>query len=228
MPPQRQGPVTRIAVAIVSEHRLFAEGLEKVLAAEPSFSVTANGSPESRQSAAVIVLDGAEEGALGRCADLARDARRPVILVGAEPDDEWALAALRSGARGILLKDAGVDQLVKAVHVVCDGQIWAPNQAVARALGLLFSLSDPHAPRGSGPAVLLTPREKEIVRHTLRGLSNKEIADRMAITQATVKAHLTSVFRKLSVRDRIQLVVLYHAQPALASGRKQIRSALRA
>ncbi len=217
-----------IAVAIVSKNRLFAEGLQKALTAESSFTVSTDAAPRSLAAAAVIVLDGAEEDALGRCRDLSRDARRPVILVGTESDDECTLAALRSGARGLLLKDAGVAELVKAVRVVGQGEIWAPNHAVSRALGLLFSLSDPRAPAGSGAAALLTPREKEIVRYTLRGLSNKEMAGRLAISQATVKAHLTRVFRKLSVRDRVQLVVLYQTQSTLTSGLREVRSASQA
>jgi DNA-binding NarL/FixJ family response regulator len=80
---------------------------------------------------------------------------------------------------------------------------------VARALSLLSTMAghsreEPNVERG------LTRREREIMGHTVGGLSNREIADRMAIRTSTVKAHLTSVFRKLSVRDRTQLVVLYH------------------
>jgi len=209
-------PMTQMSVAIVSDYRLFAEGLERVLAADPSFSVSvAQGvvPPDST----VVILDGGMHDALRRCAEIARDGQLPVVLVGAEVDDEWALSALRAGARGILPKDAGLEQLVKAIRVVWEGQIWAPNQTVARALGLLSSLSDGHARHGSGAGNALTPREREIVRYTLRGFSNKEIASRMVISPATVKAHLTSVFRKLSVRDRTQLVVRYHAHPPLTA-----------
>jgi DNA-binding NarL/FixJ family response regulator len=216
--------MTQMSVAIVSDHRLFAEGLERVLAADPSFSVSVAPGAVPPHST-VVILDGGMHEALPRCAEIARDGQLPVVLVGAAVDDEGALSALRAGARGILPRDAGFEQLVKAIRVVWEGQIWAPNQTVARALGLLSSPSDGHGRYGSGASNALTPREGEIVRYTLRGFSNKEIASRMVISPATVKAHLTSVFRKLSVRDRTQLVVRYHAQPP-PTARPGRRSAL--
>jgi DNA-binding NarL/FixJ family response regulator len=218
-----QGLTTQTAVAIVSDHCLFAECLERVLAAEPSICPRiAIGSLGEKGSSPVVVLDASTPRALLRCAELTSEGR-PVILVGAEPGEDWALAALRAGARGVVPRAAGAEQLRKAVRAVADGQVWAPNHAVARALSLLSSL--PESPGYSG-TIPLTAREREIVQFILGGLSNKEIASRMAISHATVKTHLTSVFRKLSVRDRTQLVVLFHAQPSLASGRRRFGPAL--
>jgi DNA-binding NarL/FixJ family response regulator len=221
-----QGLLRRTAVAIVSDHRLFAEGLEFALASDRGLSVRVindeKGAEPDRST--VVLLDANAPGALQRCAELAGEGWQ-VILVGADPGDDWALAALCAGARGIVHKDAGVEQLRKAVRAVGEGQVWAPSHAVARALGLLSSL--PQQP-GYPSALPLTTREHEIVGFTVGGLSNKEIASRMAISHATVKAHLTSIFRKLSVRDRTQLVVLFHARPSLASARPRLGPALRA
>ena len=204
----------RIVVALVSDHRLFCESLESVLAARPEFLPTRLGSGVAPR---VVLLDAQEVTALGRCSEIAQEAGGPpVLLLGAPAEEDFAVEALRLGARGILLRSAGLGELLKAIRVVAEGQVWADTRIVARALALLRSLSVPSAAPAESHQTHLTAREREIVRHTVGGLSNREIADRMAISPATVKAHLSSVFRKLEVRDRTQLVVHYHRPARLA------------
>lgn len=197
----------RVAVALVSDHRLLVEGLGRLLGAQAGIRLTRLGS--SAEPPQVVVLDGGAPDVLERCRDLSGANAAPrVLVVAAPPGDDFALAALRAGARGILGRSEGFDQFLRALQVVARGQVWADQHVVARALALLSTLST--GPRGGSPEGRLTVREGEIFRHTLGGLTNREIADRMAISPATVKAHLTNVFRKLSVRDRTQLVVQYH------------------
>ncbi len=159
----------------------------------------------------ILVGDGRSERTLALCRELRRDDARPwVILVAAEPDDDWAVRALESGARGILPKTATAEDLVKAVRVVHEGQIWARRSAVARVAAKLAALS---GVTDSAEALLtqqLSRREQEIARHAASGLSNREIADRLDITEATVKAHLTRVLQKLGVRDRTQLAAHFN------------------
>jgi DNA-binding NarL/FixJ family response regulator len=165
----------------------------------------------------VVVLDAQSATALDRCGEIARGVPASlVLLVGAPPEEEFAIEALRAGARGILPRNAGLDQLLKAIRVVAEGQVWAETRIVTRALDLLSALSTPSRRADDSPEGQLTLREREIFRHTMGGLNNREIAERMAISPATVKAHLTSVFRKLDVRDRTQLVVHYHRPPRVA------------
>jgi DNA-binding NarL/FixJ family response regulator len=214
---QAGAPSVRETVEIVSDQRLLVEGLERILGTQLA---PARGARVSKAgSERIVVLDATLDDASIRCGDLVRTGRI-VILLGV-PDDECALAALRAGARGVLGRDAGGDELARAIRAVASGQVWAPRRVLVRALGLLSATAA--APEGgSGP---LTRREEQIVGHALGGLSNKEIADRLDIRPCTVKAHLTSVFRKLSVRDRTQLVVRYrHAHsssvPPLATLRR--------
>ena len=204
---------SRIVVALVSDHRLFLESLVRLLEAHPDFLLTRLASGIAPR---VVLLDAQGETALRRCSEIVQGAANPVVLlVGAPVDEEFAIEALRAGARGILPRSAGRDDLFKAIRVVAEGQVWADQRIVARALTLLSSLSTSASRPAGGPEGQLTVREREIFRHTVGGLSNREIADRMAISPATVKAHLSSVFRKLEVRGRTQLVVHYH-RPARA------------
>jgi DNA-binding NarL/FixJ family response regulator len=205
----RQEIPRRIGIAILSQHRLFVEGLSSLVERRPELLLTRLGSAEV--PARVVLLDAGTEGALGRCRDVARNVHLGVlVLLSSEIDEELALEALRSGARGILPRSAGFDDLTKAIRVVAEGDVYADRRIVARALSLLSTLPAPGGRCGPEPEDQLTTREREVVRHTVGGLSNKEIADRMAISPSTVKAHLTRVFRKLEVRDRTQLVVHYH------------------
>ena len=206
--------MTPIAVWILSDHRLLGEGLRALLRSEAALAVellplpaalARPGRDGGGASPDIVLLDAQSADALGSCSRLARrHLGAAVLMVGSSQDENWALDALRAGARGILPRSASLEDMLKAIHVVRDRQIWAPKSVVARALDMLSGV---HASDGQ-----LTPREREVMNHLLRGLSNREIAERAAISQATVKAHVTSIFRKLSVRDRTQLVVRYRAQ----------------
>jgi DNA-binding NarL/FixJ family response regulator len=121
--------------------------------------------------------------------------------------DEHVFAALRGGASGFLLKDVRPPELVEAVRVVARGDaLLAPT--VTRRLLDRFA-DDLPAGDEPGPAALgeLTQRELEVLRLVARGLSNVELAERLVLTEATVKTHVSSVLRKLGLRDRVQAVV---------------------
>ena len=208
---------TPIRVWILSDHRLFGEGLRSLLGAEADLQielVTLSGTPTGHGATLfpqILLLDSQSADALGWCRRLVH--RHPggaVLLVGALGDEAWALDALCAGARGVLVRTASLEELTKAIHVVRDGQIWAPKSVVTRALDRLAGVHGADDP--------LTRREHEVLNHLLRGLSNREIAERAAISQATVKAHVTNIFRKLSVRDRTQLVVRYQGRSTTTLG----------
>lgn len=223
--------MVRIPVAVLSSNRLLAEGLQQMLEAL-EFEVTWAGVPGewpeegSRSRAAeVLLLDAQVEGWLDwtRCLS----SQRPVVLFGMPPGEEPALEALRAGARGVLTQDDGVDELSRAARRVHAGQVSAPDTVVAHALDLLSALPAAQG-RAAHPGLGLTPREQDIAQRLAGGLSNREIAARSAISEATVKAHLTRIFRKLGVRDRIQLALAYRGgdpEPMLgprgASGRRR-------
>lgn len=160
----------------------------------------------------ILLVDAQIEDALAVCRELRQNGARPrVILAGAEGDDGWALQALKSGARGILCKSATVETLLKAIRVVHAGEVWASKRVLTLTVEELAArgLSSPSHIEPSIES-RLSQREQEIVRLIASGLSNKEVADRLAITEATVKAHLTHIFQKLMLRGRGQLAALYH------------------
>jgi DNA-binding NarL/FixJ family response regulator len=220
--------MTRVPVAVLTPNRLLAEGLQQMLEVL-EFEVTWAGDPgdwpdeDPRAGAAeVLLIDARVEGWLDWSRRLS--SKRPVVLFGMAAGEESALEALRAGARGVLTQDDGVDELSRATRRVHAGQVSAPDTVVARALDLLTAL--PAAEGRPTPLTLgLTPREQDIARRLAGGLSNREIAARSEISEATVKAHLTRIFRKLGVRDRIQLALAYRGQdpstvPPRVSGRR--------
>lgn len=130
-----------------------------------------------------------------------------ILMLISSPGDEAVFGALRAGATGILLRDASPEELVEAVHVVAGGDaVLAPS--VARTVVADF-LSRPQRLR-STPEQLeeLTPRELEVVALVACGLSNEEISERLVVTRATAKTHVSRALCKLHARDRAQLVVL--------------------
>ena len=164
-----------------------------------------------KESPDILVADARIDGTLALCTELRRNRTRPwVIVVDADAAPDWAARALEAGARGILAKNAPPEHLVKAIHVVHEGEIWAPKEVMARIVDDLAALSDLARTERTFLAQQLSRREQEIVRHVAAGLSNQEIADHCQISDATVKAHLTRIFQKIGVRDRAQLTARYY------------------
>jgi DNA-binding NarL/FixJ family response regulator len=122
--------------------------------------------------------------------------------------DEYVFEALRAGASGFLLKDVQPAQLVDAVRVVAHGEaLLAPT--VTRRLLDRFARSLPGAPEPPAPELAeLTDREREVLALLAEGLSNAELAERLFLSETTVKTHVSSILRKLGLRDRVQAVVL--------------------
>ena len=124
-------------------------------------------------------------------------------------DEAWAVEALVAGARGVLSRDARSEELIKAIRLVHEGQIWARRQTI-EAWAERIIVGAPGAVRIAALEQGLSSREKEVLRHAATGLSNKELAERLAISEATVKVHLTHIFQKLGVRGRAELAAVYH------------------
>ncbi|MEZ4552760.1 MAG: response regulator transcription factor [Dehalococcoidia bacterium] len=122
--------------------------------------------------------------------------------------DEYVFAALRAGASGFLLKDAPIGELRNAIRVVATGEaLLAPS--VTRTLIEEFVRRPEPVTRGASGAAFgeLTAREVEITRLVAEGLSNSEIAERLVLSHATVKTHISRILAKLELRDRVQLVI---------------------
>ena len=134
---------------------------------------------------------------------LADGGRARILILTTFDLDEYVYAALQAGASGFLLKDVRPDELVDAIRVVAAGNtLFGP--AATRRLVERFAQPDPTP----APALAdLTEREREILSLLARGYSNAELADRLYVSEATVKTHVSAVLRKLGVRDRLQAVI---------------------
>jgi DNA-binding NarL/FixJ family response regulator len=133
-----------------------------------------------------------------------------IIILTTFDLDEYAYGALRAGASGFLLKDAPPHDMLSAIRAVATGDaVVAPS--VTRRLLLQFAhrLPDPdERPQERDARVeSLTPRERELLVEVARGLSNAEIAERLVVSEATVKTHVGRILGKLGLRDRVQIVV---------------------
>jgi DNA-binding NarL/FixJ family response regulator len=141
---------------------------------------------------------------------VAAGSRARVLILTTFDLDEYVYEAIRAGASGFLLKDVQPTQLVDAIRVVAAGEaLLAPT--VTRRLLDRFADTFPDGDKPPPPPPgldLLTERELEVLKLLAQGLSNAELADRLFLSETTVKSHISSVLRKLHLRDRVQAVVL--------------------
>jgi len=123
-----------------------------------------------------------------------------IILAGNISDDE-VVEAMRLGARGVVLKEMAPMLLVQCIRKVASGGVWLEKEAIGRALGKLLQGSE-----GVRARNLLTPRETEIMKMVAEGHGNREVAERLFISEGTVKTHLHTIYEKLGLKGRLQLV----------------------
>jgi DNA-binding NarL/FixJ family response regulator len=146
------------------------------------------------------------------------DATRVLILTTFGLD-EYVFDALRAGASGFMLKDAPPEELLAAVEIVARGDaLIAP--AVTRGVIEEFVRGSPPAQPAPGLDEL-TPRERDVLELLARGLTNAEIAAQLVLSEGTVKTHVAHVLSKLSLRDRVQAVILAYESGIVVRGRKQ-------
>ena len=219
-----------IRVALVSDSALFRSGLRSILEAYPAVTLVGEASalPARELMRAgtphILLVDAQLVGALTACAGLRQNGTRPwVILAGADPDDAWAVQALKCGARGVLTKSATVEALIKAIRLVHQGQVWASRRVLTLVVEELGARSAGAVPVESALRSRLSRREQDIAQLIASGLSNQEVARRLDISEATVKAHLTHIFQKLMLRGRGQLAALYHRSLAPLSATTGVR-----
>jgi DNA-binding NarL/FixJ family response regulator len=122
--------------------------------------------------------------------------------------DEYVHGALKAGARGFLLKDAGPQLLVQAIHAAANGDALIAPNVTARLLEKFAQLGSETEP--AQPKWPLTDREEEVLATVAQGLTNTEIAVTLHISLSTVKAHLSSLMTKLDVRNRVELAIWAH------------------
>jgi DNA-binding NarL/FixJ family response regulator len=215
-----------IRVLIADDQALVRTGFRVILDAEPDLEVVGEAGdgretvelvPQKRPDVVLMDirmpnLDGIE--ATRRLTALPRAPR--VLMLTTFDLDEYVYEALRAGASGFLLKDAGADELLHAVRVVAAGEALL-SPSITRRLIADYARRPPASEQ---PAALaeLTPRELEVLRLLARGLSNGEIARELVLGEATVKTHVARVFQKLDLHDRAQAVVLAYETGLVVPG----------
>lgn len=131
-----------------------------------------------------------------------------IVVLALDCSEELELALFRAGVRGVCAPDLDQAALLKVVNAVLAGELWIRRSLVPKLLDSFASQSADTTASVTGRFAILTPREVEITRLIAKGQSNKHIARYLAITERTVKNHLTAIFRKIGVVDRVKLAVL--------------------
>ena len=140
----------------------------------------------------------------------------PVVVMAASPEEAEAFQLLNSGARGYCHVKAAPEQLREIALVVAHGGLWMPPELVQRFVALSLRVV-PDEPVAELELNHLTSRELMVAEQIARGASNREIAETLDITERTVKAHLSAIFEKMGVRDRVQLALAMNNVPTYAT-----------
>lgn len=210
-----------IRVMVVDDHLVVREGLRLILESEPGFEVAGEASDgaaavrlAARLEPDVILMDLRMPGMDGLEAIERIRRHRPgaAVVVLTTFDEEGPMArAIELGARGFLLKDSTREALLGAVRAAARGELLLRPEVLTRLLARSRSQAGP-------PGGPLSDREREVLSRVARGERNKEIADRLGITERTVKAHLASVFNKLGVDSRAGAVSVGIQRGLVAGG----------
>ena len=214
----------KVKVALVDDHTLFREGIKRILSLEPDIEIVG----EAVDGEEVLLL-------LNHCRPdvllldikmekinglqilpqiVGQYPQLKVIVLTAQISQAESVRAVKDGARGIILKHAASEFLIKGIRKVFDGELWADTSTMTR---VVESLSSKY--RGERDSEKdrkeLSQREKEVVGLVASGCRNKEIANKLFISEQTVKTHLSNIFQKLEINDRLELA-LYAMRNGLA------------
>ena len=220
------GPKTAIRVLILSENRLFRDGLMRLLTEHPSFVVIGSHSGSGDLSEAsrlgfhVALVDVARPPGLRMVAAVrAFESRIPVVAVGLPLIEQVIVACAEAGVAGYVLAEGSLDDVVTAVDHAARGDVYCPP-AIASTLARRFaSLA---TVRQDVVDSRLTRREQEILRLIDDGLSNKQIASALQIQVATVKNHVHNIIAKLGVSNRAAAAAAVRSRPVMPDTREHV------
>jgi two-component system, NarL family, nitrate/nitrite response regulator NarL len=217
VPDLGQGAGWPCRILIADDHAMFREGLRRLLEAEPGFEVIgeAEGAEEAICAARdlhpdIILLDLAMPGKDGLHAlhELSADSGVPgIILLTASITSEEIVRAIQLGAHGIILKESTTRLLFDAIWQVMKGQYWIHPEKMSDLVQALKRFSNTTAVQSRQKEFGLTPRERDIVGMVVAGYSNPDIARKCSISEQTVKHHVSNIFDKLGVFNRVELAL---------------------
>jgi two-component system nitrate/nitrite response regulator NarL len=214
-------PPNPIRIMIVDDHAVIRTGLRMLIEQDQTMSVVAMaGSPSEALALAesekpdIIVLDlmlGEEDG-LEFLPDLCEIApnSRVLVLTGVQTPESHR-QAIRRGAMGIVLKQQAAELLLKAIKKVHEGEVWIDRSMMGSVLSEVRNERREEQNLEAKEIASLTPREREVIVLVSEGLKNKVIGERLFISETTVTHHLSSIYSKLGVSDRLELVIFAFA-----------------
>jgi DNA-binding NarL/FixJ family response regulator len=211
------GSPARLRLVVVDDHAVLREGLAAILDAEDDIEVVGQGGSAEdalrlvqNHRPDIILLDidmpGGGLEASRRISNEFPETR--IVILTASQDDDHLMSALSSGARAYVLKGVGARDLLRIVRAVASGESYVPP---ALAAGLLMGMQGGKVALGKStadPLAELTHRERDILDHLAVGLSNKEIGQKLFLSEKTVKHHITNILQKLQVRNRVEAALL--------------------
>ncbi len=224
---------SKIRIVVADDHPIFRDGLCKLLALEEDFEVVAQAQDGrevldvlQQHEPDILLLDLKMPGldGLGTLQRLqnARNKTRVIVLTASDDKNEF-VQAMKLGTSGIVLKQTATELLIKSIRKVHAGEIWLDSHTTAAVIRQFVAADEaPAAPTTATPRDRerspLSQREREIVALVAQGFKNKEMAEKMFISEQTVKNHLHNIFDKLGVSDRLELA-LYAIHNNLHTGR---------
>ena len=207
-----------IRITLIDDHEMIREGLQMLIESSPNLKLvgTAGNSSEAvaiveREQPDIIILDLVLDGESGlaiipRLLEKARRAR--VLVLTGLLDQKAHREALRLGARGLVLKNKAAEVLLRAIERVHAGEVWFDRSMMSSALSDALNQNDTRRTDPEAARIAeLTEREHQVIALVCEGLKNKQIAERLFISDSTVRHHLTSIFSKLEISDRLELVI---------------------
>ena len=221
-----ESPAT-IDIVIADDHAILREGVRKLLECEPGMRVVgeaADGEETvrvvSQIKPQVLLLDLVLSKKNGL--DALRELNRlglptRTIIFTAAIEREQVVEALQLGARGIVMKHSALQVLLDSIRCVISGKHWVDQESVPHLIQAVRGMEPPLRASAAKPDLGLTPREMQIIALIVAGYTNKDLAKELKISQNTSKHHLTNIFNKLGVSNRLELV-LYAIDNRLVDG----------
>jgi len=215
---------TAIRILLVDDHQIFLTGLRLLIEKEPDMIVVGTASNRAEALAlmqehpdiVLLDLDLGNESGIDFLPQLIEPEEPPrVIIVTGVPDPELHLRAVRLGALGVVLKLDSAGSLVKAIRKVHGGEMWLNRPMISTVMTELIHARAKKMDSEALKIAELTVREREVIALVAEGMRNRQIGERLFISEKTVRHYLTSVFDKLGVADRLALMI-YAFQHGLA------------